>query len=77
MNKARATLTCDSCGKPYDPHDEKWQSGITETGISYFKHDCPKWSIAIKASEGLWFDKGVSDETFADIVIDALKEAMQ
>ena len=76
MSNARAILVCDGCGKAYDPHDERWKSGITESGVSYFKHDCPKWSISINVPEGAWLDNGVSDQEFADVVIDALREAM-
>lgn len=48
MNKARAVITCGRCGKRYDPEDFHWQTAYGKDGISFFVHDCQRWTIEFK-----------------------------
>lgn len=66
MDKARATLVCKWCGKPYDPNDEKWACEVSEKGVSYFTHVCEKYRVSFTYPDDIDYKhKGLADRVKA------------
>lgn len=44
----KAMLTCEHCGKQYDPDDKAWKPKTNKVGVYYLEHNCAKWRIVFR-----------------------------
>jgi hypothetical protein len=71
MSETKAVLTCSDCGKRYDPNSDRWRTVEDETGVSYFAHNCDKFTVVIN------FPDDSEYKEFADTVKDAILRTME